>query len=577
MVTTGMKANAEALSQNPILGPGPGIAELRADLALRPEWTSELVDAQRLGQIAKELNIGNFSEDDIFGLWHIGLLRADYVESDQPIQIAGLFPLECLSQYVDLRTLMPKPEGYGSSMSKQSTEKSSNSGPQPELLFHPNRVYVLHHVVRTLAPKTSACQYLPLMPGVEKVARFELEAFDRWTTSSEFSDRFDYWNHLVEFSAVCAAVLWRPPENHSTRGGTFPWLLPYLDMVSDYLKRSGLSMIRHCREDLAWAAHTSDENTTIHTLLRMMRQSERDRIKGNLGAAMKFLDMAESIRRASERLLSTHLPEEDELGPGRWMEGARKMLYGHERVFDAPRKDLRDFLGILGLDFGVKVRCYVEGETELGALRHAVGADGQCSFVNLKGNVVQRHGKGMAFADSLAEAARDRIISVVVIDSDKEEVVRTLKRAASERRMHGPFFLNTPDIEMANFTIEELLRVAIALDLKVRFDDNEVDKRLPEVLPSVASARSAKEFMGFLRNESMVGVGKGEKWGEALMNYAIAHPTFPSGDSRVGTEREVLKAARVLIRAQDVGYLRSVDSEELDPNTGRMVKRRNPS
>jgi len=210
-------------------------------------------------------------------------------------------------------------------------------------------------------------------------------------------------------------------------------------------------------------------------------------------------------------------------------------------------------------------------------MRQAVGADGLCSFVNLKGSVVQKGGKGVAFADSLAEDARDRVISFVMIDSDQEEAVRTLKRAASDRRMHGPFFLNQPDFELANFTVEELLRVALATRLDVRFEDAEVDEQVPSVLPKIASAKSGKEFFNLLRHVGIDGVSKGEKWGEALMNYAIKHPVFPEKDPRAGKERGVIDAARTLIRAQSVGYLRSVHIEVIDPETGKMVQRQDRS
>lgn len=566
--------NFGAISFNPLEGPGHGIAQLRASLSLRSEWVSELVSPQKLGQIAGDLGIGHFTRDDIVGLWRIGLLRADCIESEVPPQNDGLLALKLDSRHLDLRAIVTKQKGYGSSMSKKSKDRTSSDDPQPKLSFHPTRVYVLHHVVRTLASKTNPCQYLIYRPGLAKVARFGLKELDRWTSSSTFSDRFDYWNQLAEVAAACSVVLWLPPEGHEARERSFSWLPSYVEMVKDYLMRSGLIAIRQWREDLAWAAHTSDENRTVHTLLRLMRRSERERIKGSLGAAMKFLDMAESIRRASERLLNTKLAEEDEIGPGQWMDGARKMLYGHERVFDAPRKDLRDFLGILGLDFGVKVRCYVEGETELGAFRYAIGADGLCSVVNLMGNVVQRGGKGMAFTDSLAEDARDRVISVIVVDRDREDVVRAVRKAASEKRMHGRFYLCSPDFELANFNIEELLRIAIATALDCDADQGEVSKRLAKELPSVSKARSAKEFMRLLPSEIKDSVTKGETWGEALMKYAIAHPAFPAGDSRAGEEREIIDAARVLIRAQDVGYLRSVEIEELDPETGKMVKRR---
>jgi hypothetical protein len=140
--------------------------------------------------------------------------------------------------------------------------------------------------------------------------------------------------------------------------------------------------------------------------------------------------------------------------------------------------------------------------------------------------------------------------------------------------MHGRFYLSSPDFELANFNIEELLRVAIATALECNFDDEEVSTRLVKKLPLVSKAKSAKEFMRMLPSEIKDGVSKGETWGGALMKYAIAHPTFPAGHSRAGEEREIVDAARVLIRAQDVGYLRSVEMEELDPETGKMVKRR---
>ena len=566
--------NFGALTFNPLEGPGHGIAQLRESLSLRSEWDSELVSPQKLGQIASDLGIGHFSKDDIFGLWRIGLLRADCVESETLPQTSGLLSLKFGTRHLDLRSMVTKQKGYGSSMSKRSKVRNSAADPLPNLSFHPMRVYVLHHVVRTLASKTNPCQYLIYRPGLAKIARFKLKELDRWTSSPAFSARFDYWNQLAEVAAACAVVSWLPPVGHEARARALNWLPSYVDMVRDYLKRCGLIMIRQWRQDIAWAAHTTDENRTVQTLLRLMRQSERERIKGSLGAAMKFLDMAESIRRASERLLNIELAEEDEIGPGQWMDGARKMLYGHERVFDAPRKDLRDFLGILGLDFGVKVRCYVEGETELGAFRYAVGADGLCSIVNLKANVVQRAGKGMAFTDSLAEDARDRVISVVILDSDRDDVVRALKKAAFERRIHGRFYLSYPDFELANFNIEELLRIAVAKALECNFDDDEVSKRLVKELPLVSKAKSGNEFMRLLPSEIKYFVAKGETWGEALMQYAIAHPTFPAGDSRAGTEREIVDAARVLIRAQDVGYLRSVEMEQLDAETGKMVKRR---
>ena len=117
--------NFGALSLNPIEGPGHGIAQIRASLSLRSEWDSELVSPQKLGQIATDLGIGHFSKDDILGLWRIGLLRADCVESEPSPQIHELVSLEFDSRHLDLRAIVTRKKGYGSSMSKKSKARTS--------------------------------------------------------------------------------------------------------------------------------------------------------------------------------------------------------------------------------------------------------------------------------------------------------------------------------------------------------------------------------------------------------------------------------------------------------------------
>jgi hypothetical protein len=559
-------------SQQPIEGPGPQLAQLRAQLAAAPEWTSELVDAQKLCQIAGQLGFGHFSDDDICGLWRIGLLRADLVRSEQPLSMPGLIPVDVqtMAGYVDVRPMALRPDGYGSSM-----DQPNDKEPGMTLLFHPFRVYVLHHVVRTLIIHTSNCQYLRWTPGVLRAVDSQLRSLNHWTGSNSFPDRFDHWNQVAELAVSCAPVAWPRAGDDEPGSEDQAWLRGYIGLVQAVLRAWGLRAIHDYRRDLAMAAHEQDSNSNIHTLLRLMKRSERDRIEGRLGAAMKFLAMAESIRRAGERLLGIQLPEEDELGPGQWMDGARKMLYGHERVFDAPKRDLRDFLGILGLDFGVKVRCYVEGETELGALRQSVGTEGQCAFVNLKGNVVERGGKGMAFLDSLAADLGARVFSVVVLDSDRTDVVRLLKKAAAEQRFFGAYFLFDPDIEFANFTIPELLEVVLDMAQHTPVEEQDRAQIKAGLLPLVREARSGKEFFRQLHGAGVQGVDKGERWGEALMSFAARHQTFPADAPRAGAERPIVDAARLLIRAQDVGFLRSMAFEQLDAETGRVVTRKN--
>ncbi len=351
------------------------------------------------------------------------------------------------------------------------------------------------------------------------------------------------------------------------------WLRDYAAELSSVLKDFGPG-VDGLRRDLAFAANERDGNRRIHTLLRLMKPFERERIEGRLGAAMKFLDMAESIRRAAERTLGGQLPEEDELGPGTWMEGARAAIYGTERVYDAPPGKLRDFLGTLGLDVGVKVRCYVEGETELGALRHAVGSSGLCAFINLQGKVLEKHGKGLAFADSLASDKANHMFSIVVVDADKPDIVRMLRTTAAAEVFHGAFVLFDPDLELANFTTAELLEVALNMSAQIRGKASDKAPAYADVLPFVREARSGKEFFRKLHQATgLTEVDKGEDWGAALMAYAIEHRTYPVGHLNAGRVRELVEIAQTLVRAQGAQFGVSLARETIDPTTGKITPR----
>ena len=118
--------------------------------ALRPEG---------LGNLAKELGLGSFSGDDIVGLWHIGLMRADLVRADCAIERSGLTLLkredDGCSLYLDSRVIQHRIEGHGGAL-----QATGEVGDGIELWFHPFRLYVLFHVQRTLQVETTNTQYL---------------------------------------------------------------------------------------------------------------------------------------------------------------------------------------------------------------------------------------------------------------------------------------------------------------------------------------------------------------------------------------------------------------------------------
>lgn len=288
---------------------------------------------------------------------------------------------------------------------------------------------------------------------------------------------------------------------------------------------------------------------------------------------MHFLAMAESIRRAAEAALATPLPEEDEIGPGQWFPGARKMLYGSDRVFDASPRELRDYLTLLGLDFGVKVRCYVEGATEYGALVHAVGDLGHVQIIDLSGSFAERRGKGLAFAESLESDKKAGIFSVILLDGDRGDNVRLVERAAKEERFAGSYFVAKPDFEVANFSAHELISLAVSLSRVSSLTSEPVADLTTRILGAGPSVTSNGELFSLLADHGVSDVGKDERWGKTLMAHAIAHPTFGDDDARAGKRRPVLEAVEVILRIRRVGFLRSVARERVDPFTGRSISR----
>lgn len=544
---------------------------LRSSLAGWAGWESMFVDAARLGRLAWKLGFGHFDEESIRALWRIGLLRADVVTAEAHTEAPGFEPVQTPHgfRFIDVRPPRRRPEGAPSFVPE---------GPAPEdhltTYFHPYKVFLLHHVVRTLRVNTSNTQYLTWTPGVQSVVDWQLRRLQDWTESEAFVARFDHWNRVAELAVVCEPVEWTQPESVDTASSDQIWMQAYGKRLEIVLRLLPPLAIRSIRQEFALSASELDSNSRLHTLVRLMKRFERDRVEGRLGAAIRFLDMAESIRRAVERLLNVQLPEEDEIGPGTWMVGARRNLYGTERVFDASPGTLRDYLGTFGLDAGVKARCYVEGETELGALRHVLGASSQCTFINLRGTVIERRGRGLAFSDSLATDKASGIFSFIVLDADRDDFVRMLRKAAAEETFHGAFQVSAPDIELANFTIAELLDIALAISASIR-DDSQLRRYTPDdLLPELIGATSGDNFFRRLHTGGrLTEVYKGEDWGAALMAYAIANQTFPAGHARAGQERPVIAFSRMLIRAQSAGFRFSLENEKVNADTGFLQRR----
>ncbi len=534
-------------------------------------WQFELLTPDKLCRQAADHGFRFFNGKAIEALWNGGLLRADYVASTSHIALPGLHGFESAAgsyKYCDDRLIEARTSGYGGALSLDT-----DNG--PELLFHPFRLYVLYHIARVFDFSINPTQYLTYPDGIAKVTQFHAESLDRWTATTEFCERFDHWNQLAElaitlepiaFGDVFHTVRWRYPETEESIARKIE---EKRSNSSALLRQLGREALNTLRRELGQAAKTIDSNNNLHVLLRLMSTHERLKLRGTVGASMRFLAMAEIIRRAAERELKANLPEEDEIGFGYWMDGARTMIYGTERIFDAPAQVQRDYLTSFGLDLGVKVRCYVEGDTELGALVSAVGGVGSVEFINLRGQVLEKRGKGLAFADSLLNDMKSHVFSIVLIDQDREDYVRVLRKAAKERTFFGEFYVSRPDVEFANFNVGEL--VEVVHDVLTSTGVQLVNRK--EISELIAGSTSGRSLMSFLHDCPSIQLAKGEQWGAALMRYAVTHPTFPVSDERAGTLRPLIQIARLLVRAHHSGYLRSVESSVVDPDSGKLVRK----
>lgn len=546
--------------------------EIRQTLASKPQvWQHGLLTAAQLGKFASERGIQVSSEETIRGLWQAGLLRADLVSSDAELSMPGLVAVAKAQDntYCDQRRVPHRPSGFGGALS-ETGGVLANASPQ----FHPYRLYMLYHVERIFGSDTSCTQYLVWPEGLKSLAGRAIEDMNRWTAQSDASERFDYWNRVCELAIAFEPLGYQ--RIHREVRIRFPLTEESLPIqlaelrakVSPLIRQMTTHEIRQVREDLGQTAQQIDANRDLHVLLRLMSSHERRKLRSRIGTCMLLLEMAEMIRRPVEDELELSLPEEDQIGFGQWIEGARKVIYGTERVFDASTTVLRDYLSSLGLDYGVKIRCYVEGDTEYGALSSAVGDAAGVELVNLRGQVVERRGKGLAFSDALRRNSVSHIFSAVVIDADREDYVRAVRRVAESGEAFCPFFLLDPDFEFGNFTARELLAVALKLG---RIDQQALDTT-NGLEAQILATRSNKDFLRVLGSVETARAAKDELWGATLMTHALEHSEFPAEHGLAGQTRPIVEAARLLNRARSVGYLRSLVGAAIDPVTGRIIR-----
>lgn len=327
----------------------------------------------------------------------------------------------------------------------------------------------------------------------------------------------------------------------------------------EWLSNHSLSVERlaQWRDNLVFQASQWDPCPDLYLLLRSMPFDKRNRFRGRLRLAYDLYEMAEVTRLFIEKVANQ--AERKEWDPtGHPSTGWVERLYGSQPEFGAPRF-LRPLIRSHGLDPSPRVRWLVEGQTEKAFIvRYVERLIGNFSEYATVDSV---HGDGTltgvrqqpALVTYLKSAREEQCFSVLTFDySDDAE--RRIKGLVADELISLSFLLNRPDFERQNFTVEELVKTAIALasntpnpiKLSRGYLVSEVEKRMVEKNDDF---KKALDTVLHCHGQGYK-LGKGTDWGNRLAELlsdkreAEARAGKYSRSSLTKIEKQIFKVLR---------------------------------
>jgi hypothetical protein len=536
-------------------------------------WQQQLLSCAQLANISKQNKTSDISEEYVRKLWQLGFLQADIIVSKDELAIKGFSLLqndESSFIYSDERLLDKKLKGYVDSFQNVSRFPESI-----DILFHPFRCFVLYHIERVFKLRITSMQTLLYSEAYGELVSIHIDHLNKWTSDPKTGRLFGYWNNLVSLCVISETashnqiynkITWDVFDSYET---VVKKLIEIQGDVSKLFEGIDPKAIEEYRNEICRDAETIDPNKNLHLIIRLMKSDERAKLNGHIAGAMLFLAMAESLRRNLERTVKKDYPEEDECGFGEVNRDFKQKIQGGSRVLDGNRLVANQFLRRFGLDYGIRVNIYVEGQTEYGAITDQFNNNSSILVINLKGNFVEKNGKGVAFRESLRNDIRSKIFSLILLDGDVSDNLRALKQAALNDEICGMFFVSNPDFEFENFTIAELADITYNLANENRLESIDRDK----LLNTIKACKSAKEFFKALYKYSpdLLKIAKGVKWGKALLNYATRNPlTKRFGDEK---DRKINQLIKVANQCSRYTYETTRQGYRVNPETGTLVKR----
>jgi hypothetical protein len=449
-----------------------------------------------------------------------------------------------------------------------------------QILFHPFRYFVLYRIEEILKLHISKKQILLNPNGFHSLIDHHIEFFREWTTKKEFKEKFQKLNSITDLAISCEPLTFQqlfgfysvqishPYNKEKTQREHDRKIKKYFNEHKKILKEIGQEEITKIYSDLCIQVQSMERNIDIHRMLRFTDKDYRlKQVKGKLGGSMYVLTMAEMIRRAAEKVFQIELPEEDEIGFYFGVRSVKQRIYGSHRIID-DNDAKKEFTRSFGLDYNVRLRWYVEGDTEFGALNSFLGNHPFIELINLRGLVIAGGGKGLAFKEDLLNDIKTSVYSWVSLDGDRKDYIRILEKAVEADEMFGMFFISKPDFEIGNFTISELVEIVWELAIESGIDQKDKQK----LIDATTSANSGKTFFDSAKKviPYLIQIDKGKVWGEKLMRYADKHPNMKSSDGKK-TERVIMRAIRCALHSYDCNYQMARKDAKVDIETGDII------
>lgn len=339
------------------------------------------------------------------------------------------------------------------------------------------------------------------------------------------------------------------------------------EKIARKYRDAGLERIENLRERLCIDSERLYKDKNVVNLLRLARRRAPLDVEGEVGAALVVRIMAETLRRFSEETFGRELPEEDELGFLGRVRSVKVQDYGSHRLLDGERGVANAFVRRFGLDYGVRVRWYVEGYTEWEALGDIFGRYGGAGVElhNLGGQVVSK--RKAAFESNLQTDLEGKVFSFVMIDGDRKDYVDAVRKAAHEDRFCDRFFIQEPDFEFANFSLPELEDMvwSVAEENGAVPDDRH---RLHDALQEVTNGDQLFQKAKAALPVSLRQLKKNQDWGERLMLRAWENP-----EDHEGKTRPVMDAVWAAKRRLQANFDYERANYRVDPETGDTVER----